>query len=154
MKQQDFLSSFLAFAKALQELRPGRVPETPYGLGIYLADPLASDAEDLADLFEGVVLLLSYAEPHPEHLLLAGGEAFEHEVRLVGEVLFNGRVRRGGRLLVLYEVPERALLVVADGRFKAQGLLHKAQYPPYLGDRYVHPLGYLFGVGLPAEFLQ
>ena len=52
--------------KALELLRPTRMPELAERLGFDLPDPLASDLEVLPHLFEGVVALF----PDPEALVM------------------------------------------------------------------------------------
>jgi hypothetical protein len=52
----------------------GRVFEFPQGFGFNLPNPLASNRELLADLFERVIGVHADPEAHPEHALLARGQ--------------------------------------------------------------------------------
>src|SRR5215468_6299757 len=54
-----------------QNLRPGRVAELRHGLRLDLADALAGDAVNLADLVEGAGLAVGQAEPQPHDAGLA-----------------------------------------------------------------------------------
>jgi len=88
-----------------------------------LADTLARDLEIATDLFEGVVALLADAEAHAQDLLLARRQRLEHATRLLLEVEVQHGVRGRDRVLVLDEVAEVAVLLFADGRLEADGLL-------------------------------
>src|SRR5512133_202426 len=115
--------TLLALDEALQPFRPRGVPELPERLRLDLADALARHLEVLADLLERVVALLPDAEAHPEDLLLARGEGGEDLPGLLGQVHVDDRVRRGDERLVLDEVAEVAVLLLADGRLEADRLL-------------------------------
>src|SRR5262249_50687531 len=66
-----------------QHLGARRVAQLRHGLGLDLADPLAGDAVDLADLVEGLGLAVREAEPHGHHAGLALGEGVQHRVQLL-----------------------------------------------------------------------
>src|SRR6266702_8682562 len=82
--------------------------------------------------------VLHDAEAHAEHLLLARGERREHLPRLLGEVHVDDRV--GGRDdgLVLDEVAEVAVLLLADGRLERDGLLRDLEDLADLVERQLH----------------
>src|SRR5690242_20460475 len=115
-------STVLALDEALEPLRPRRVPQLAQRLRLDLADALAGHLEVLTDLLERVVALLADAEPHPEDLLLARRERGEHLPRLLRQVHVDDGVGRGDERLVLDEVPEVAVLLLADGRLEGDGL--------------------------------
>src|ERR1700759_1614777 len=54
--------------EAAQLLAAARMTQLAQPLGLYLADPLASDIELLAHFFERVVGIHVDPEPHPQHL--------------------------------------------------------------------------------------
>src|SRR6266508_243341 len=115
-RRASLYHTLLALDEALEALRARRMPELPQRLRLDLADALARDLEVLADLLQRVVALLADAEAHPEHLLLAGGERGEHLPRLLGQVHVDDRVRGRDERLVLDEVAEVSVLLLADVR--------------------------------------
>src|SRR5690606_1836917 len=118
------------------------------GLGLDLTDTLARDLEVLTNLLEGVVALLADAEAHAEDLLLARRQRREHLARLLREVHRDDRLRGARGALVLDEIAERAVLVLADGRLEADGLLRDLEDLADLVDRQLHLLRDLLGGGL------
>src|SRR5215208_7758012 len=98
--------------------RPARVLEFAKGLGLDLADTLAGHRELLADLFEGVVGVHADAEAHAQHALLARRERGENARRRLAQVRLDRRVDGQDRILVLDEVAEVRILLVADGRLE------------------------------------
>src|SRR5262249_56547245 len=105
----------LVLYEAPQPLRPRWVPQLAQRLGFDLPDALAGDLEVLAHLLERVVRLLADAEPHAQDLLLAGRERGQDLPRLLGQVHVDHRVGGRGDRLVLDEVAEVAVLLLADG---------------------------------------
>src|SRR5207245_8608632 len=85
----------------LELLAAGGVAELAQGLGLDLADALASDLEVLADLLERVIALLADPEPHAKHLLLARRERLQDLARLVAQVQPDDRILRRHHGLVL-----------------------------------------------------
>src|SRR5579871_97725 len=109
------------------------------GLRFDLADALARDREAGADLLERVIRALTDAEAQPEHLLLAWRERGEHLARVVVEVARDRRLVRRRRVLVLDEVPEVAVLVLADGCLERDRLACHLEDAPDLLRRELHP---------------
>src|SRR6266540_2018289 len=144
----------LALDEALQPLRPRGVPQLPQRLRLDLADALARHLEVLPDLLERVVALLADFEPHPEDLLLAGGEGGEHLPGLLREVHVDDRVGGGDERLVLDEVPEVAVLLLADRGLEADGLLRDLEDLADLVERQLHLLRDLLRRRLAAELLD
>src|SRR6266540_2919303 len=144
----------LALDEALQPLRPRGVPQLPQRLRLDLADALARHLEVLPDLLERVVALLADFEPHPEDLLLAGGEGGEHLPGLLREVHVDDRVGGGDERLVLDEVPEVAVLLLADRGLEADGLLRDLEDLADLVERELHLLGDLLRRRLAPELLH
>src|SRR6476646_1879742 len=123
-------------------------------LRLDLADTLARDLEVLADLFERVVALLADAEAHAQDLLLARRERLQHLPRLFGEVHVDDRLGRRDDALVLDEVAEMRIFLLADGRLEADGFLRNLQDLADLVERKLHLLGDLFGRGLASVLLD
>src|SRR5436189_6359265 len=113
--------------------RAARMLELPERLGLDLADALAGDAELLADLLERVVGVHADAEAHAQHALLARRERSQHPRRGLAEVALDRRVDRQDRVVVLDEVAEVRVLLVADRGFERQRLLGDLE-------RLAHPL--------------
>src|SRR5690606_6094036 len=131
------------FVAALAELAEGE--------GLDLADALAADAEDLADLGEGVDLARADAEAHAEDLLLAGREHAQRAQDVLLEVVVDDAVHRRGRALVLDEVGELAAAVVADGGLEADRVAADREQIAHLVDGHLHRLRELFRRRLAAE---
>src|SRR5262245_29312654 len=68
----------------------GDVAQLLHEPNIELADALLSDAELVADLFEGHVLVAVEAGPHADDLALARVEVFQQPVNLVGRLFGAG----------------------------------------------------------------
>src|SRR5690349_5154363 len=99
------------------------MPELAECLRLDLPDPLARDREPRADLLERVVGALSDPEPETEDLLLARRERREDLLRLVLQVERDHGVGGGDRVLVLDEVAEARVLLLADRRLQRDRLL-------------------------------
>ncbi len=123
-------------------------------LRLDLADALAGDAELLADLFQRVVGVHADAEAHAQHALLAGREAGKHPRRRLAQVRLDGGVDRQHRVLVLDEIAEIAILLVADRRLEADGLLGDLEDLAHLLERHGQFLGELFRRRLAADLVQ
>src|SRR5215472_520267 len=143
-----------AFDEGAQPLAPRRMAELPERLGLDLPDALAGHFEVLTHLFQRVVRLLPDAEPHPEDLLLARGQRGEHFSGLLGQVHVDDRVRGRDQALVLDEVAEVGVLLLADWRLEADGLLRDLQDLADLVQRELHLLGDLLRGGLAADLLH
>src|SRR6266498_1996438 len=153
-RRASLYHTLLALDEALEALGARRVPELPQRLRLDLPDPLARDLEVLADLLERVVALLADAEAHPEHLLLARGERGEHLPGLLGQVHVDDRVGRRDERLVLDEVAEVAVLLLADGGLEADRLLRDLEDLADLVERQLHLLGDLLRGWLAPELLH
>src|SRR5262245_24070048 len=109
-------------------ITPSRLEEAPELLGargmaelaqrfgLDLPDPLACDREVLAHLLEGVLTAVGQPEAEAQHLLLARRERVQHLVGLLAEREPDHALDRGPDLLVLDEVAEVAVLLLADRR--------------------------------------
>src|SRR5262245_16850493 len=143
-----------ALDERAQPLAPRRVTQLAERLGLELPDALAGHLEVLTHLLERVVRLLADAEPHPEHLLLARGERGQHLPGLLGQVHVDHRVRGRDQALVLDEVAEVGILLLADRGLEADRLLGDLQDLPHLVQRELHLLRDLFRSGLAADLLN
>src|SRR5262245_11469292 len=83
-----------ARVEAAEQLRTSRVTELAERLRFDLSNALAGDGEPPTDLFEGVVGPLADAEPHAQHLLLAGRERPEDAGRLAAHAALDRRLER------------------------------------------------------------
>src|SRR5262245_2520682 len=117
----------LPLVEAAEIAGTGEVAELAEGLRLDLPDALARHVEAGADLLERVVGPLAEAEAQAEHLLFARRERRQHPPGLVAEVHGDDRLDRRQRVLVLDEVAEMAVLVLADGRLERDRLAADAQ---------------------------
>src|SRR5215470_16747720 len=102
--------------EAPELLRPRRMTQLAERLGLDLADALPRDGEVLAHFFQRVLAAVREAEAQTEHLLLARRERVQHLVGLLPEREPDHALHGGAHLLVLDEVAEVAVLLLADGR--------------------------------------
>src|SRR5207253_5756307 len=116
-------SASSALQEAAELFRPRRVPELPEGLGLDLADALARDGEVLTDLLERVLAAVGEPEPESQHLFLPGRERVEDAVGLFAEAEADDRLDRRDHLLVLDEVAQVAVLLLADRCLEGDRLL-------------------------------
>src|SRR5262245_62246987 len=97
--------------------------QLPERFRLDLADALARDRELLADLFQRVVLVHADAEAHADYTLLPRRERGERARGGLAQVRLNGGVDRQDRVLVLDEIAEVGILLVADRGFQRPRLL-------------------------------
>src|SRR5262249_8003199 len=140
--------------KAPQLARPARVLELAQRLGLYLADALARHRELLADLFQRVVGVHADAEAHTQHALLARRQGREHAGRGFAQVRLDGGVDRQYRVLVLDEIAEGRILLVADRRFERERLLGGLEHRAHRFERHGELLGELLGGRLAADLVE
>src|SRR3990172_3992450 len=104
--------------EAPEFLGPRGVAELPERLGLDLADALAGDGKVLAALLQGVLAAVGEAEAEAEHLLLARREGVQDLVGLLPEREADDGLHRGDHLLVLDEVAQVGVLLLADRRLQ------------------------------------
>src|SRR4029077_17685948 len=111
--------------------------ELPQRLCLDLADALAGHGELLAHLFQGVVAVHADAEAHTQYALLAWREGREYARGGIAQVRLDGGVDREDRVLVLDEIAEVGVRLVADGRFERKGFLGNLQGLAYFFEWHV-----------------
>src|SRR6266545_1003675 len=111
--------------EAPELLGAGRVTELAQRLGLDLPDALAGDGEVLADLLERVLAAVGQAEAQAQHLLLARRQRVEDLVGLLAQRQADDRLHRRHDLLVLDEIAEVAVFLLADRRLQRDQLLHE-----------------------------
>ena len=128
--------------------------ELAQGLGLDLADTLARDVELLADLLQGPGPAVVQTEAQAQHLLLALREGPQDLVELLLEQGEGGGVRGDGHVVVLNEITEVAVLLLADGRLEGDRLLGDLDDLTHALDGDVHLVRDLLGSGFAAQLLQ
>src|SRR6516162_11414591 len=128
--------------------------QLPERFRLDLADALARDRELLADLFQGVVLVHADAEAHADYTLLARRERGERARRGLAQVRLDDGVDRHDRVLVLDEIAEVGILLVADRGFQRQRLFHYLEHLANLLERHAELFGKLLGRGFAADLLE
>ena len=128
--------------------------ELPERLRLDLADTFARDRELLADFFERVIRVHADAEAHPEHAFLARRERGQNARRRFAQVRLDRRVDGQDRVLVLDEVAEVAVFLVADGRFEGDRLLRDLQNLADLFERHAELLGELLRRRFAADLVE
>src|SRR5699024_11212061 len=137
-----------------QRLRPARVAQLRHRLGLYLPDPLARDAEGVADLVERLRLPVTEAKTHADHARLALREGVEQALELPLQHREADRVGRYDRLGVLDEVAEFAVAVFAERGVQRDGLAAVLLHLDDLFRRHVELAGEFLRRGLTTEILQ
>ena len=97
-------------------------------LCLNLADTLTGDIELLAYLFQGPGTAVLEAETQTEHFLLTLCQCAEHLIQLFLEKGKSGCLSGDRDIVVLNEIAEVAVLFLADGSLKGDGLLRNAQF--------------------------
>ncbi len=92
------------------------------GLALDLPDPLAGEVEVLADVVEGARLAVDQAVAHLHDAALAVGEAGQHRAQLLAHEQERRRLPGHDRVLVLDEVTEARVAVLADEGVEAGGV--------------------------------
>src|SRR5215475_9703130 len=115
---------------------------------------LARHRELLADLFQRVVLIHADAEAHADYTLLARRERGERARRGLAQVRLDSCIDRQDRVLVLDEVAEVGIFLVADRSFQRQRLLGDLEHLAHLLERHAKLLGKLLGRGLAADLIE
>src|SRR5512144_1449948 len=109
--------------EAPELLRPRRMPELPERFRLDLTDALPGDREVLPHLLERVLASVREPEAQAEHLLLSRRQRVQHLVRLLPQAQPDHALDRRAHLLVLDEVPEVAVLLLADRGLERDRLL-------------------------------
>src|SRR5688500_5737922 len=99
------------------------MPQLSERLCLDLANPLARDVEVMAHLLEGAGAPVLEPEAELEHPSLARRERIQHALDLLLQELVAGRIGGGDGGKVRDEVAEMAVLLLADRRLQADGLL-------------------------------
>src|SRR5262249_12466078 len=107
----------LVVKEAAQLPRPARMLELAQRLGLDLPDALARHRELLADLFQRVVGIHADAEAHAQHALFAWRQRRQDAGGRFAQIGLNRGVDRQDRVLVLDEIAEMGILLVADRGF-------------------------------------
>ena len=94
------------------------------------------------------------AEAHAQHAFLARGEGGEHAGRRLAQVRLDRRVDRQHRVLVLDEIAEMRILLIADRRLQADRLLRDLEDLAHLLQRHRQLFGKLFRRRLAADLMQ
>src|SRR5438270_6358284 len=144
-----------AIRESFEQARARRVAELAQSLRLDLADALARHVEVLADLFERVLLAVR-AETVTEldDNLLARAERGEHSVRHLPQIRRHDRVGGADARLVLDEVTEVRVLLLADGRFQRDRLLRQLEDGAHLRDGHVNLDGDLLSRRLAPQLLD
>src|SRR2546428_3797663 len=140
--------------KAAQLPAPARMLELAQRLGLDLADALARDRELLADLFQRVVGIHADAEAHAQHALFAPRQGRQDAGGGFAEIRLNRGVDRQDRVLVLDEIAEVGILLIADRGFQRQRLLGDLEHLAHFLERHAELLGKLFGRGLAPDLVE
>src|SRR6516162_11670662 len=140
--------------EASENPRSARVMQLPQRLGLDLADALARDRKLLTDLFQRVVRIHADAEAHADYTLLARCEQGERARRGLAQVRLDDGVDRQDRVLVLDEIAEVGILLVADRGFQRQRLFHYLEHLANLLERHAELLGKLLGRGLASDLVE
>ncbi|KKN46473.1 hypothetical protein LCGC14_0672430, partial [marine sediment metagenome] len=124
------------------------------GLGFDLANALAGDLEDVADLLERVAVSVAQAVAELDDLALAVGEGLQDVLDAFLEHFAAGGDDGVLGGLVLDEVSEVGVLALSDGAIEADRVARDFQHAPRLGDIHVRFLGDLLDRRFAPERLD
>src|SRR4029453_7196551 len=131
-RSTDPRASGSRFQEAPQLLGARGMPQLSERLGLDLTDALAGDREVLAHFLERVLAAVGEAEAEPQHLLFSRGKGIQDLVGLLTQREPDHALHRRAHLLVLDEVAQVAVLLLADGRLERDGLLRDLEALPDL----------------------
>src|SRR6266404_6203261 len=140
--------------RVAERLRLGQVLELLQRVVLDLANPLARDAERTTDLLERARLAAEQPVAELDHLSLAPGQRVEGVDDVLAPQQQLGRVERRLSRLVLDEVAERRILLLADRLLERDGKLGHAQDLAHLLGRDLELLGDLLRARLAPEPLH
>src|SRR5215472_9426534 len=139
--------------KAAQFARVVRVLQLAERLGLDLPDSFAGYRELVSDFFQGMAIR-SDAEAHAQDALLARRQACEHLVGGLTKIGLDRGIEWRYRFLVLDEVAQAAVLLLANRHIKAERLLGDTQHLAHPFERHRQLFGKLFGGRLAADLVQ
>ena len=128
--------------------------QLPQRLRLDLADAFAGDRELLADFLQRVVGVHAYAEAHAQDAFLARGEGREHPRHGFLQIRLDRGVDRDDGVLVLDEIAEVAVFLVADRGFEADRLLGDLHHLADLLQGHGEAFGELFRGRLAAGLVE
>src|ERR1700733_8155541 len=108
--------------KTSQLAASARVLELAQRFRLDLADALAGHGKLLADFLQRVVGVHAYSKAHTQNALLARRQRSQHARRRLPQVGLDRRIDRENCVLVLDEIAEVAVLLVANRRLEADRL--------------------------------
>src|SRR3954464_12489119 len=141
-------------AGVAKALRLGQRLELLQRVVLDLPDPLARDVERAADLLERPRPAAGETEAHLDDLALALRQGGQRAMDVLLAQVLRGDLERGLRRLVLDEVAELGLVLLADRLLERDRLLGHAQDVAHLARRALELLGDLVWRGLAAERLH
>src|SRR3954452_6447506 len=137
-----------------EALRLGQRLELLERVVLDLADPLARDAEGAADLLQRARLRAREAEAELDHLAVALRQRGQRVVDVLPPQLDLRRVERRLGLLVLDEVAELGLLLLADRLLQRDRMLRHPEDVAHLRGGHLELGRDLVGPGLATEALD
>src|SRR3984893_5203963 len=114
--------------KAAQFARVVRVLKLAERLGLDLPDSFAGYRELLSDLFQGMITIYPDAKAHPQDALLARRQAGQHLGRGLTQIGLDRGIEWRNCGLVLDEIAQAAVLLLAYRHIKAERLLGDLQH--------------------------
>src|SRR5215471_14793182 len=123
-------------------------------LGLDLTDALPRDRELFPDLLQRVVLVHAYAVAHAQHAFFAWRDGSKHTRGGLAQVRLNHGVDGENRVLILDEIAETRILLVADGRLQGQRFLGDFQHLVHLFQGHAELYGEFFRGRLAADLIS
>ena len=116
-----------------------------------LADTFAGDVELLANFLQRVRLSILQPETKADDLLLARGQCVQHFLQLFAHHGVGRHLRRRGRVLILDEVAQMAVLFLANRGFQRHRLLRNLDDFAHLALADAHFLRDFRGCGVAPQ---
>ena len=140
--------------RVAQPLRLGQRLELLQRVVLDLPDPLARHVERPAHLLQRVRALAGEAEAHLDHLALALGQRGQRAAQVLPAQVLGGLLERRLGGLVLDEVTELGVVLLADRLLQRDRLLGHAQHVAHLAHGGLELGGDLLGRRLAPELLD
>ncbi len=124
------------------------------GLGLNLTDTLAGNIELASDLLQSAGCPVMDTETQFKNFAFPVIKGTEHMSNLIFEHRLESRIRRGNRLLILDEVAEMRVSLIADGSLQRNRHLRDLKDLFDFADRHTHLFSDLLSSGFTAVLLH
>src|SRR5699024_3812368 len=138
----------------LQSLTPARMSQLSQCFGLNLPDPLTGNAENFTHFLQGACPAVIQTESQAQYILLPVSQRIQHVFKLFLQELIRCMIGWALCFLVLYEIPQMAVILFTDWCFKGYRFLGNLEDFPDFFSRQVHFLSNFLRCRFTSEVLQ